>query len=234
MVKIIGDENWFSDYFLGEEDSPFIPHLRAFKAKSALDIGCGDGTTLLLMHYMLGVTIVEGVERRSAETVFQKIEKENSDNPEWVAFETLDDVWGNITTDDSCHHQRIADAASRMKFMANVKFGTSIEEFEPQKRWYDAVICCHVMHYLDRSDIDHVSNLIKKHTHPSSLVYFSVKDGWRDGDNEPPLPGIEVLAICRSLKDQLKGLGVVEYNGPKDSDLAQSYIFTNLGSAALP
>jgi len=233
-VEAIGDENWFSDYFFGERDSPLLPNLRAFKAKSVLDIGCGDATTLLLMHYMLGVTTVEGVEGRSAEAVFQKIKDENALNPEWTAFETLDDVWGNITTNDSCYNQRIAEASSRAKFMENVKFGTQIEEFEPKEGHYDAVICCHVMHYLDKRNIERVSNLINQRTHPSSLIYFSAKDGWKDGDKEPLLPGIDVLALCRTLKDELKDLGVVEYKGPKDSDQAQSYIFTNLGSITLP
>lgn len=232
-VEAIGDENWFSDYFFGERDSPMLANLRAFQAKSALDIGCGDATTLLLMHYALGVTAVEGVEKRSAEDVFARIKHENAENPGWTAFETLDDVWGDIKTDDACHNQRIADAESRAKLMKNVKFGTPIEEFEPKEMSYDAVICCHVMHYLDKGTIERVSNLIKQRTHPLSLVYFSAKDGWRDGVNEPPLPGCEVLALCRKLKDELKHMGVVEYKGPKDSDQAQSYIFTNLGSIEL-
>ncbi|MEO8590775.1 MAG: hypothetical protein ABI432_15475 [Flavobacteriales bacterium] len=112
--------------------------------------------------------------------------------------------------------------------MQNVKFFTELIAYKPPNQKFDAIICSHVMHYLSRREFEHVSSIIRHNSHPRSLIYFSMKDNWSNGEMGPKMPGCDLIKLCHALAKELKDLGVRHYSPRPASAEGQWHTFTNL------
>lgn len=214
----LGEENCFLDLITGAIATELRQRLLRYAPKSAIDLGCGIGTTLVCLHYALGVDHLEGLELQSEAAILSCYNKDAQSEGK-QEFNSVDECWLSVTTDPTDVRPRITDP-KQFRGLLNVSFASPIGTHEFGRDRYDIIIMSNVLHYLDGHNIDHAFYQIRRHSNEQSLIYLSIKDGFEGSK----LSSEELLRHCRSFAVER---GLTEY-GPRASNQGKAYTFTNI------
>lgn len=214
----LGTERCFLDLITGEIAPELRQRLLRYAPSSALDIGCGIGTTLVCLHYALGIDHLEGLDRQTESEVLNDYNK-NARAQGKQEFSSVEDCWLAVTTDQTDVRPRVT-GREQFSDLLNISFGSFIGTYICKRDRYDLIVLSHVLHYLDARIIEQSFYQIRRHSHSQTLIYMSIKDGFEGSK----LSSEELLALCRAFASEKD---LKEY-GPRATDQGMAYTFTNI------
>lgn len=228
--KKLQEEQWFYELLEGDPP-PELNRLRRFNARSALDLGCGEGFALIYLYYSLGIDHLEGVDKRSASAVLQELNKRLKEKQQQsVGVSSIGELFIGARPCSTNVRPLLSKSEDYQHLLRRVRYDVDVVNYKPESdSVFDIVVASHLMHYLKPQEFQLVAQLILDRSHAQSLVYYSTKPEF--AHREPgSLHGAELLSHCRALADRLigKGLDIKEYLGPMSQGNGQCYIFTNL------
>ena len=225
-----GNVVYYHQLLTGERLESLRPRFDRFEYDLVLDIGCGAGKALMRMHYAFGVLRAEGIEIEDAGKILRDaIERRKESNskrgqdPPRSLPASIEDVFGFVNHQANDLLPRIETVIEVNQYIKNIRFGTSAVDYQPNRDYYDAVICSQVLHLMrSEESCRQVLEMIKNHVHQKSLVFISVKDGIPT--NRGYIEAETLLTLCAHYRTLL---GLKHYLG-KHTTQGRAHIYTNL------
>lgn len=221
LTKSLDNVHWFNDLITGIEEPPMVEIIKSFPTNSVLDIGCGDGRTLLNIYYAVGADHLEGAELRNETTLVEDFNGLLDEGMPRV--DSLKRLWltGTPSTWDAKAYLRNPRQVSHI--MRRLQFGTNILDYRPALSKYDIIISSHVIHQMNELELARIGQMFREHAHHKSLIYYSMKPEYGMGQ----VPIRQVLGMACELANDLSSLGVKQYSGAEVPE-GSSIIFTNM------
>lgn len=202
---------------------PLLPRIAAFQIGSVLDLGCGDGNTLLSLYHALGTTHLEGVDNEQASYHTNIINAFRGKDAHMI---DLTQVWLGMRASKSDAMPTITDRAEMVELMRRVRYGTDIIGYKPELKEYDAIILSNVLHYMYPEQVTQTLAMVRERIRIGGLIYIGVRDAFKLQPHlVPPINGQALLAHLHAFASEM---GLTHTLGAMTQIQGQYHHFTNL------
>lgn len=220
-IERLGLEESFLDILRYELPQNVSERIKKYKLRSILDIGCRDGFALLLAHYKLGISHIEGVERETEHRITQDVQAFMDKVGVRPKEPSLRGFWFAVNPTDNEAHPRLPTIEDYEALMS-ITYGCDALQYKPLLPKYDLIVLSHVLHYMRIEEVEGMLNHIEPYIHEKTKVYISVKDMF----SESPVSADDLLEACRRFA--ARHPSIQEYPGPIFPNDGRGYTFTNL------
>lgn len=211
-----GQEEYFYELFCGVLSPEVRNRFERFNATTVLDIGCGHGNGLWTLYYTFGIKGLFGFDHATERNILD-VAGQN-------VYGDMIDYWlANFT--QAAPGDAIPPITSREGYtgVANLAYGIP-PPFDAWPREFDVVLCSQVLHYqVDGRGVRDMLRYIKQKKHSESLVYISMKDGFKRQDG-PVVDSQTLLDLC---SDACGDLGITHTIGRESNAQGRIHILTN-------
>lgn len=215
----LGEEHFFHQLITDHINDHVRKSLKRFNIHSVLDIGCSDGTTLILLYYLLGCDKLRGIDVGSPEDVLTFFNEQNG-----TGFATLTDLWLAYKASPTDVGEQIPGKEWLDQHMY-VSLGRELRTWRPlQGTVYDAIIMSQAVHFLTKNELLHALELIRRHLRPDGLCYISMKTEFTK-DTTSDIDGVEQFEICSAFAQE-RGLKYFEIK--EKAEDGKCHTWTNL------
>ncbi len=229
----LGEEYFFGDLWAGIIDPKMVGRVTKRSPTRVLDIGSGDGMSLVYFHYATGIPHMEGIEEMTEADVLE-IKKRERTRRKFSVLPDLEAYWDEPEVLETDIVPKIP--RSQLKSVFQITYNKDFRQYQPQLHEYDVVVLSQVLHFMHKEKAQQVIDRALSFLAPNGILYISIKDDFRRslsifdlaqyrGVKEYPMKKEEILTFCaRTAKQQ----SLREYLNPQVTRQGQIRIYTNL------
>lgn len=217
----LGEEHFFKNLITDHVKPEIRQSLVDFKINSVLDIGCGTGEALVMMHYLVGCNYLRGVEAHGEEHILGEL------NKTFVKpFASLDDFWLGFKKSPTDLGEQIPDK-NWLNDNMYVAYGRFLNHWQPPKGiQFDAIIASQVVHFLMRRELLHLFSLIKRLLRSGGMIYISMKTEFAGNAAMPQdISEAERFDLCSAFAKENR---LTYHRGTKPATDGNCHTWTNL------